>query len=381
MSNVEKFIEALADVETLRPRVMKDSKGKITKVIAQAIYKRHIVTIVGLKTTASRFLPVSHAGYSNETYVDKLDLLGKIRAEFIGRKLKGTERRAHMTLFREMVEENQEPASPGADWRAFFARHYGTKPEEACTIPDKLCLACWNCSLFGGLQAGKGGTFSRLRYFDTFSVEDAAECIQTDDSPEQMAIGNTVSEDLSEERGEASFHRYEYVKPGTRFPFISIIESPTLLDVAGYLAAVRLADQHGYGKYSANHGKFKTEFLAISTGYPLFSVLDMLGWLGDAESGAIKGTLNRGGKDEADAASEGEQEKASERTNTTTEKRILDKLKFETAIGSPVSLVGADIGGIGGRLSDEFNDYVAALNATKENDGARTTRRRKNEPR
>lgn len=318
MSNVERFSRALAGVQTLRPREMKGKK------IAQAIYTRQVVTVVGVKTATSRFLPVSHAGYSNETYVDKLDLLGKTRAEFIGRKLKGIERRAHMTLFREMTE-----AESKKEWRQFFSDKFGKE----CTIPDGLCIACWNCSLFGGLEAGKGATFSRIRYFDTFSVEDAAECIQTDDSPEQMAIGNTVGEDLSVERGEASFHRYEYVKAGTRFPFITIIESPTLLDVAGYLAAVQRADQHGYGKYSANHGKFKTEFLAVSTGYPLFSVLDMLTWL------------------EKDELSKPQ-----------------DKLKFEAAVGSDCSLFGTEIDNVQKRLGEEFKGYMSELGVKREGD-------------
>jgi CRISPR type I-D-associated protein Csc2 len=342
MSTLDDFRNAVGDAHQLIPR---DVGGK---KIAQAIYKRQVATIVGVKTAASRFLPVSHAGYSNETYVDKLDLLGKSRAEFIGRKLKGTERRAHMTLFREMVErsqrklldkrrteelkdkpeeEQEQLKAFAADWQSFFSSRFGKE----CKIPDGLCIACWNCSLFGGLEAGKGATFSRIRYFDTFSVEDAVECVQTDDSPEQMAIGNTVGEDLSVERGEASFHRYEYVKPGTRFPFITIIESPTLLDVAGYLAAVKRADQHGYGKYSANHGKFKTEFLAVSTGYPLFSVLDMLGWV-------EQGTMNN----------------------------PREQVKFESAAGEPVSLYGTEIAEIQSQLEDQFNAYISSLNAKAE---------------
>jgi CRISPR type I-D-associated protein Csc2 len=337
MSTMEEFGKALVDGRSLIPR---DINGK---KIAQAIYTKQVVTVVGLKTAASRFLPVSHAGYSNETYVDKVDLLGKTRAEFIGRKLKGIERRAHMALFREMVEAQQQVNNHGSDWRGFFAAHFGTKYEDACTIPEKLCLACWNCSLFGGMESKvkKAGTFSRLRYFDTFSVEDAAECIQTDDSPEQMAIGNTVGEDLSVERGEASFHRYEYVKPGTRFPFITIIESPTLLDVAGYLAAVKLADQHGYGKYSANHGKFETQFLAVSTGYPLFSVLNMLAWL---ENGDLSNPQ--------------------------------EKLKFEAVTNEPLSLFGNEISDVQKKLGEELKNYLTALDAAPQDGGAKTRGRR-----
>ena len=346
MSILEKFSDALADVQTLIPREI--TKGNKIVKITQAFYTRQIVTIAGIKTATGRFLPVSHAGYSNETYVDKVDLLGKTRAEFIGRKLKGIERRAHMVLFREMVEnlqlkqnekeQSSEAALPAPSWQVFFSEKFG----QDCTIPDKLCIACWNCSLFGGLEAGRGASFSRIRYFDTFSVEDAAECIQTDDSPEQMAIGNTVGEDLSTERSEASFHRYEYVKAGTCFPFITIIESPTLLDVAGYLTAVKLADQHGYGKYSANHGKFETNFLAVSTGYPIFSVLNMLEWLENSSLSSLK-----------------------------------DKMRFEAIAQAPITILGEDIEEVPKKLKSEFDIYVNALNEASLLGGGRKARDRK----
>lgn len=106
-----------------------------------------------------------------------------------------------------------------------------------------------------------------------------------------MGIGNQVYEDVNKGRGAETYHLYEYVKAGTRFPFITIIESPTLLDVAGYLHTVRRADEHGYGKYSANHGKFDTEFLVVATGYPRFSVLDMLKW---ADEGTLDSRFEEG---------------------------------------------------------------------------------------
>ena len=330
MSRIENFAAELANVNTLTPR--KVGPAKSMKKIVQATYTRQVATVVGIKTATSRFLPVSHEGYSNETYVDKVELLDMTRAEFIGRKLKGIERRAHMSLFREMATSIDQSAEQEElfkqneenSWETFFEDQFGA----ACKLPDNLCLACWNCSLFGGLSPGKGATFSRIRYFDTFSIEDAAMCIQTDDSPEEMAIGNTVGEDLSEERGEASFHRYEYVKAGTRFPFITIIESPSLLDVAGYIASVRRADQHGYGKYSANNGKFKTEFLAIATGYPMFSVLDMLEWEWPQDNCLSAVTAN---------------------------------LKFENAVNEPSVLVGDEVSDLQTRLNDAFNAYVKAL--------------------
>lgn len=269
MSDLATFIKLLAPVTNLIPREVGGKK------IAQPAWTKQAVTIVGIKTVTNRFLPVSHEGYSNETYVDKVDLLGKTRAEFISRKMKGIERRMHMALYRELAE-----GVGGFDsWRAFWERHYGG----VGVIPDGLNLADWNSSLFGGLDAkGQMATFSRIRYFDAFSVEDTADCVGSMDN-EEMGIGNQVYEDLVADkegnkrgRGSETYHLYEYVKSGTRFPFITLIESPTLLDVAGMLHTIRRADAHGYGKYSANHGKFNTEFLVVATGYPRFSVLDMV---------------------------------------------------------------------------------------------------------
>ena len=253
MSEIETFVKRMAPVDVLVPRVV-NKRNK--RRVAQPVYTRRVVTIAGVKTVKTRFLPVSHEGHGIETYVDKLELLGKTRAEFISRKLKGIERRAHMSLFRELVEQKS-----GNSWAEYFDAHFPKR----CIIPDNLCITCWNCSLFGALDAqGQVATFSRVRYFDTYSIEDAADCIAMEGTEEGMGIGNQVYEDLvadetgkERRRGPETYHLYEYVKAGTHFPFITIIESPTLLDVAGYLHAVRRADAHGYGKYSANHGKFE----------------------------------------------------------------------------------------------------------------------------
>jgi len=312
MSEIETFANQMATVDGLIPRVVNKRR------VAQPIYTRQVVTIAGVKTVKTRFLPVSHEGHGIETYVDKLELLGKTRAEFISRKLKGIERRAHMSLFREMVEQRT-----GNGWEEYFQAHF----DKPCTIPDSLCIACWNCSLFGGLEAGKGATFSRIRYFDTYSVEDAGDCIAMEGSEEGMGIGNQVYEDVNKARGAETYHLYEYVKAGTRFPFITIIESPTLLDVASYLHAVRRADEHGYGKYSANHGKFDTDFLVVATGYSRFSVLDMLQW-------ADEGTL---------------------------ESRFANQeVRFDDLNGS-VALFGEEIEALAGKLTEVFNEYFQAL--------------------
>lgn len=321
MSSLTSFTKQLSDVASLAPREPK--KGK---KVAQPTFTREVVTVVGLKTTAARFLPVSHEGHSNETYVDKVDVLGKQRAEFIARKLKGIERRAHMALFRELAARAGDD-----DWKPFFEEHFGTP----CIIPDGLCIACWNCALFGGLDAaGQRATFSRARYFDTYSVEETLECVSMLESEEGMGIGNQVYEDMVADkegkargRGAETYHLYEYVKADTHFPFITLIESPTLLDVIGYLHAVRRADAHGYGKYSANHGKFDTQFLAVATGYPRFSVLNMLRW---AEAGELEAKFAAG------------------------------EVQFD-ALDEVVMLTGDEIDALADKLQGAFDEYVTAL--------------------
>jgi len=315
MSKLTDFTGQMANIEdVLEPREVKGKR------VAKPIYTRQVVTIVGVKTAKSRFLPVSHEGHGIETYIDKVELLGKTRAEFIARKLKGIERRAHMALFRELVEQRTN-----GDWQEFFTARFGKE----CVVPDGLCIACWNCSLFGGLEAGRGATFSRIRYFDTYSADDVVECVAMLESEEGMGIGNVIFEDISKPRTAETYHLYEYVKAGTRFPFVTIIESPTLLDVAGYLWAVRRADEHGYGKYSANHGKFDTQFLTVSTGYPRFSVLDMLEWM---EAGKLENRF------QADAP----------------------QVTFDST-REVVTLYGDAIEEIAGRLHEEFDAYLAVL--------------------
>jgi CRISPR type I-D-associated protein Csc2 len=323
----------LAGVESLVPR--RDPATK--KMTLPPHYVQRAVTVVGIKTTVGRFLPVSHEGESNETYVDKVELLGATRAEFIARKLKGIERRMHMRLFRELTETHK-----GGDWQMQFKEWFDKR---ACEIPNELCTLCWNDSLFGSLEAGKGATFSRARYFDSYSVEHATDCIAQLGSEEGMAIGNTVGENLSKGRGDASLHYYQYVKPGTHFPFITVIENPTLLDIAGLLHAITAADARGYGKYSANHGKFHTEVLAVSTGLPRFSVLDMLQW---ADESGVNEDAVAGIRRRFDGAVDGA------------------RAPFEDGLGSAAeTLWGAQSEVLRRALPHEFTAYAAQLDARR----------------
>jgi hypothetical protein len=160
--NLSAFLGQLAPISSLAPRV------EAKKKVVQPVYTQQAVTIVGLKTTTSRFLPVSHEGRGIETYVDKIELLGKRRAEFGCRKLKGIERRSHMRFFRELTTLYGEQR-----WETYFEQHF----DKVCVVPNNLCVACWNCSLFGGMEAGKHAAQARIRFFDTYSIQEAEEFI------------------------------------------------------------------------------------------------------------------------------------------------------------------------------------------------------------
>ncbi|MDI6904574.1 MAG: type I-D CRISPR-associated protein Cas7/Csc2 [Candidatus Bathyarchaeia archaeon] len=243
-------------------------KGKLKNL--NPIFKGRVFTVVGIRRTTSRFMPVSHLGFSNESYVDKDTVLGEKRAVFIGRKQKAIERRMHMKILRREFENLY-----GKSWKDIWKENFTME----CEIPNNLCVVCPNCSLFGALRAGEHAWYSKSRYFDTYSIEPASTCIASKESDEGMGLGNQVYESPEEARGAETFFYYEYVKPNTHFPFITMILEPTELDVSGYLIAHSLANKQGFGQYSAVQGKFDSKILGVALGYPKFSVVDMLNWV------------------------------------------------------------------------------------------------------
>jgi len=244
-------------------------KGKLKNL--NPIFKGRVFTVVGIRRTTSRFMPVSHLGFSNESYVDKDTVLGEKRAVFIRRKQKAIERRMHMKILRREFENLYGKKSWKDVWKENFTME--------CEIPNNLCVVCPNCSLFGALRAGEQAWYSKSRYFDTYSIEPASTCIASKESDEGMGLGNQVYESPEEARGAETFFYYEYVKPNTHFPFITMILEPTELDVSGYLIAHSLANKQGFGQYSAVQGKFDSKILGVALGYPKFSVLDMFNWV------------------------------------------------------------------------------------------------------
>jgi CRISPR type I-D-associated protein Csc2 len=258
------------------------------------------ITIVGMRRTTSRFLPVSHEGFSNETYVDKEDVRGEDRASFIARKQKAIERRQHAKIFRQTIVDQMYDGGDDniESWEDAYKKLGLEGSNGPCTIPGDLCVSCPNCSLFGALNTDAGGGwFSKARYFDTFSVEAVEDAVATEETEDGMAIGNQVSEDLenSEDRSSSSLFYYEYVRPDTHFPFITVIQEPTKLDLAAYFAAHQAANNAGFGQYSAVNGKFDSEIMAVAQGFPQFSVLDMLDWADNSDDvrSAIRDTLDK----------------------------------------------------------------------------------------
>jgi CRISPR type I-D-associated protein Csc2 len=253
-----------------------------------------VATIVGLRTTTTRFVPKSHEGFSNEAYVDKEYILGEKRVAFTARKQKAAERRSHMRLLRQHVNGLPELAGTLTGQGKFAVKekaqgiNIDAKEEWRCELPHELCLRCPNCTLFGGLRPGaQFALMARARYQDSFSLEPTRLCVANEESDsgdmgiDGMAIGNTQAEKLEAERSSSSFFYYEYVRPGTHFPFILTILDPSILDLSGLLAAIELAAVTGYGSYASNQGKFRTHMLALALGLPRFSVFDMIDWTKD----------------------------------------------------------------------------------------------------
>lgn len=71
---------------------------------------------------------------------------------------------------------------------------------------------------------------------------------------------------MKEEKGvrEASIYTNEVIKPGTIFPFLVYIYSPTQFDIISYIKAHLIADMRGYGSYSTIRSQSSSEFLLIS---------------------------------------------------------------------------------------------------------------------
>lgn len=238
------------------------------------LWKGKILTVIGIRTLTTRAIFQSHDNIGNETIVDKETINGVKRAVFTSRKQKAVERRAHIRLFRK-----------------FNPQYWSKAGINDCIVPEALCRACPNCTLFGSMVPGRDiALASRIRYCDSFSIEPVEQCVATgvgDDGESGMAVGNMITSELVSQ----TLFYYEYIRPGTRFPFVTVILDPDPLDIAGFFAAHKLANSIGFGTYSTNHGKFKTDFLAIGFGMPNVTPLDLAESKGEIPEEPIDGEL------------------------------------------------------------------------------------------
>jgi len=199
-----------------------------------------IVTIAGYRILEAPALFTT----SEEGTIDKVEFEGKERVVLTGLKQRAVIRRVHADLIRGILGDIYK-----------------------CVVPDNLCGRCVNCFQFGSMNTDINiQVKSRINITSSFSLESADECIAEDEEFHIM-----VHSDLSMKRGEgedtqkgASIYTNEVIKPGTIFPFLIYIYSPTQFDIISYLKAHLLADKRGYGSYSTIRSQAKSEFLLIT---------------------------------------------------------------------------------------------------------------------
>jgi len=197
-----------------------------------------VVTIVGYRTLEAPALFTT----SEEQTIDTVDFEGKNRVVLSGLKQRAVIRRTHSNLVRGIL---------GDGYR--------------CVVPDNLCGTCVSCFQFGSLNPDKGiAVKSRTNIVSSYSLQDSTEAISEDEEFHIMVHSDLRMEALPEEERRASIYTTEVIKPGTVFPFLVYIYSPSQFDVISYLKAHLLSDLRGYGSYSAIRGQMKSEFTAIT---------------------------------------------------------------------------------------------------------------------
>jgi CRISPR type I-D-associated protein Csc2 len=167
-----------------------------------------------------------------EFILDRIEIGGKERIEFLPTKQKAVERRTHMGYLR----------STGYN---------------ECVIPNQLCMKCINCGLFGAVQAERGreGRFnlkSRILYSSAYSLQDADKITETKTQ--------TAVDEVTQSTEQALFE-IEYVIPGAIFPSIVVIRDPTYYDFLTYLKT--LSQPTRYGARTSLGGEIENTIVGI----------------------------------------------------------------------------------------------------------------------
>jgi CRISPR type I-D-associated protein Csc2 len=189
------------------------------------------VTFVLLRTVKDRAILQTEGDFTLDKVIVGSGEAAKEKVEFMSTKQKAVERRQHMAMLR----------SAG----------YGD-----CIIPNKLCLRCINCALFGGVRAEGGraeryNLKSRILYSSAYSLQDAREITDT-------KTHNAVNE-VTQSTGQALIE-VEYVLPGAIFPSVTVIRDPTWYDFMSYLKVIQSATR--FGARTAMGGEVENSLVA-----------------------------------------------------------------------------------------------------------------------
>jgi len=229
-----------------------DEKHRETLPIGSVgLMKMGVVTLFGVKTTMDEAMFVDEETAGTERRTADVLFAGKRRYLVHARKIKGIVRRSH----REIAKQGFGPY----DWVG-----------KSCKFPDEPCTKCVDCFEYGGLLPEQMfRTNARVRFQDLISVQDYTRKISF--------------RARHPDEGDPTPFQEVVVPPGTNLVYPVYIAAPTLSTVAGFLAADRLADAHGYGNYTSVRGRCKTEWLMIADGLPKVNKHDAIAAAGRSE--------------------------------------------------------------------------------------------------
>jgi CRISPR type I-D-associated protein Csc2 len=197
------------------------------------------IAVIGYKVLKDFARFTSH----EDLTIDAIDYAGKSRLYLTGLKRRAVMRRSSEAILREF------------------------NPAYGCATPDHQCMTCYNCYAYGGVIAIKNKTKAlraRMKPTTSFSIQNEYEAII--DEPEFHTMTHAdLSMAQTEEQKKASIYEMVLIKPGTVFPFIDLIFSPTHFDLAMYLETVNRADAQGYGSRSSLLGTMETEIIAVTS--------------------------------------------------------------------------------------------------------------------
>jgi CRISPR type I-D-associated protein Csc2 len=229
-----KTISKLPDFQDLSEQLKTATGEDLEKAYVR---DNRYIAVIGYKVLKDFARFTSH----EDLTIDAIDYAGKSRLYLTGLKRRAVMRRASEAILREF------------------------NPAYVCATPDHQCMTCYNCYAYGGVIAIKNKTKAlraRIKPTTSFSIQNEYEAII--DEPEFHTMTHAdLSMAQTEEQKKASIYEMVLIKPGTVFPFIDMIFSPTHFDLAMYLETVNRADAQGYGSRSSLLGTMETEIIAV----------------------------------------------------------------------------------------------------------------------